>query len=132
MGNPPTEDFVAGVHCASFESTFGTTETPLSVRAVVEGMVKCPAYPNAPVNGSFILDQDPGGCTWSATAGNQFLSWGVGAVKAFAIIDLFPASEMFFEHVILSDSFINQRTCPSSGASGGTAIITWGPEIPRL
>lgn len=132
MGHPPEDDFVAGAHCANFEAAFGTTETPLTVKCVLEGITKCPLYPNPPINGSFILPRMGVGCIWRLIFPDQDIVWSLDGGGTMQVIDLRWPRGTFFIAAGLTDFYNNLLSCPGQPAGGGTATITWGPEIPKL
>lgn len=132
MGNPPDSDFTAGVQCVNFETAFGESTTPLILKVVFADMVICAPYPNPPENGIYFITQDVNPCRWIGfgITGVVFLDFsGAGAIDLSDTA--FPLG-LWFNAGGIADSYINANTCPGFAATGGTAIITWGPEIPRL
>lgn len=67
---------------------WATGETPLYVKAVLAGLVVCPAAPNPAPNGIWVLKQHEHlPCKWILTTDEYSLAWEVsGAGSAFDVV----------------------------------------------
>ena len=142
MGEIPTYEYDDGNNCDrcfGIGKTFGDVKTPKTVKAVFSGITVCPGgLPNP--NGSYLLTQG-GPCNWSfidAKWDCQFKisvadNGGFIAELGLSGFQIILAWYFGATNTECSITFTNNYAvgdCPVVlGGYGGTAEISWGPEI---
>ncbi len=136
MGLDPGDDvFTPGIQCPACKDAIFGGVTPKYVMATFHDTIACPVFMGQSIDGAYLLTQQPlSPCSWYAFIVGRFhITYTVSPTSGLDVSMPLMWQSFFTDlnNPICQDTFTNTTICgpPGVKTTGGTAIITWGPDI---